>query len=154
MCRSVRTGPDGTDTVSRVPSRPKVLQFAVALDRTGALSAEGCPPIELTREWTAEHLVLAALGRCSLTSLRYHAKRAGIRVAASAAASGTVTKRGSDERYAFVDVECRADVTLDPLPPADEVRALLAKAERDCFIAASLTVPPRYEWRVNGIALG
>jgi hypothetical protein len=30
------------------------------------------------------------------------------------------------------------------------VRELLARAERDCFVGASLTVKPRYSWTVNG----
>ena len=137
-----------------VPTRPKVLEFEVDLARDGALSAEGCPPIELRDEWTAEHLLLAAVARCSLLSLRYHARRANLSLQASANASGTVTKRESDERYAFVEIECRCDVELDPLPPDYDLTALLAKAERDCFIAASLTAPPRYRWRVNGTALG
>ena len=54
----------------------------------------------------------------------------------------------SDGRYAFVEVGVRADVTLSPAPA--DVRELLAKAERDCFVAASLTVAPRYSWTVNG----
>ena len=154
MGSSVGTGPDGTEYGCVVAARAKVLEFEVALDATDALSAEGCPPIELPDEWTSEHLLLGALARCSLTSLRYHARRMNVRATASATASGTVTKRESDERYAFVDLECRCEVTLDPRPADDELRELLAKAERDCFIAASLTAKPRYDWRVNGDALG
>jgi organic hydroperoxide reductase OsmC/OhrA len=40
------------------------------------------------------------------------------------------------------------DVALEPEP--EDVEALLALAERDCFISASLTAPTEYEWRVNG----
>jgi hypothetical protein len=61
-----------------------------------------------------------------------------------------VTKRDEDGRYAFVEVDCRLEVELDPLPDEDGVAELLALAERDCFIGASLTATPRYEWRVNG----
>jgi organic hydroperoxide reductase OsmC/OhrA len=128
----------------------KRLQYAVELDRTGRMAAEGGPPLELGRGWSAEHLVLAGLTRCSLTSLRYHAKRCGIEVAASGSASGVVTKRAEDGRYAFVEIECRLDVELEPELPGEELTALLAKAERDCFVGASLTVKPRYRWRVNG----
>ena len=39
------------------------------------------------------------------------------------------------------------DVALRP-PPADQ-SSLLAKAERDCFVGASLTAPPRYIWNVR-----
>jgi hypothetical protein len=61
-----------------------------------------------------------------------------------------VTKRDEDGRYAFVEVACRLDVELEPLPDRETVEELVALAERDCFIGASLTAPPRYEWRVNG----
>jgi organic hydroperoxide reductase OsmC/OhrA len=101
-------------------------------------------------DWTAEHLLLAALGRCSLTSLEFHAQRRNIEVVGTAEAEGLVTKRDEDGRYAFVEVDCRLDVELEPLPDEDGVAELLALAERDCFIGASLTAPPRYEWRVNG----
>ena len=41
-------------------------------------------------------------------------------------------------------------MTFDPLPPQDDIRALVEKGERDCFIGASLTVEPDYHWTVNG----
>ena len=59
--------------------------------------------------------------------------------------------RDTDGRYAFVRIEVEIDVTLEPEPPA--VRELLAKAERDCFVGASLTAKPDYRWTVNGEAL-
>lgn len=134
--------------------RAKRFEYAAAVDRTGRISAEGRPPVELGEAWMPEHLVLAGLARCTLTSLAYHASRAGLGLAASASASGAVTKREEDGRYAFVEVECRLDVELDPAPSAEELAALLAKAERDCFVGASLTAPPRYRWRVNGEEMG
>jgi organic hydroperoxide reductase OsmC/OhrA len=130
--------------------KAKRLEYAAALDRAGRASAEGGPPLPIPEDWTAEHLVLAGLARCSLTSLRYHAHRIGADVAGSASASGVITKREEDGRYAFVEVECRLDVELEPVPPGDELEALLIKAERDCFISASLTAATRYRWRVNG----
>jgi hypothetical protein len=83
---------------------------------------------------------------CSLASLRYHARRAGSEVVASGEADGTVTRRDEDGRYAFVEIECRLDVEL--APPPDDLPGLLAKAERDCFVGASLTAKPRYVWNV------
>jgi hypothetical protein len=68
----------------------------------------------------------------------------------SAHASGMVTKREEDGRFAFVEIVCGLDVDLDPLPEGDKLAELLALAERDCFIGSSLSVGPRYEWRVNG----
>ncbi len=111
-------------------------------------------PAHAEPDWTAEHLLLAALGRCSLTSLEFHANRRNIQVAGTATAEGLVTKRDEDGRYAFVEIDCRLDVELEPLPDEDVVAELVALAERDCFIGASLTAPPRYEWHVNGQEVG
>ncbi len=92
--------------------------------------------------------MLAGLARCTFTSLRYHADRGAIKVSGTAAASGEVAPRDTDGRYAFVRVKVELDVTFDPAP--DSVRELISKAERDCFVGASLTAKPRYRWTVNG----
>ena len=68
----------------------------------------------------------------------------------TASAEGVVTRRDEDGRYAFVEIECGLDVELDPAPNGDALKELLARAEWGCFIGASLTVKPRYQWRVNG----
>lgn len=130
-------------------SEAKTFSYAVSLDREwAASSAEGGPPIPNDPAWTPEHLVLAGLARCTLTSLRYHARREELTVGGEASASGEVTQRTTDGRYAFVRIKVELDVTLDPAP--QNVRELLSKAERDCFIGASLTAKPRYRWIVNG----
>jgi organic hydroperoxide reductase OsmC/OhrA len=136
--------------VSSVAIRAKVLEYEAAIDVRGQVSAEGRPPFSLPDEWEAEHLLLAALLRCSLSSLRYHAKRLGVQSRGGGRAAGMVTKRDADERYAFTEIEAVLDVELEPAPPVDELRELLGKAERDCFIAASLSLQPSYVWRVNG----
>jgi organic hydroperoxide reductase OsmC/OhrA len=136
-----------------VAETAKRFEYAIAVDRAGRLSAEGGASVELDDAWTADHMLLAALARCTLTSLRYHAERANIDVSAGATASGTVTRREEDERYAFVAIECCVDVQLAPEPADDELTELLAKAERDCFVGASLMVAPRYRWQVNGSQL-
>ena len=92
--------------------------------------------------------MLVGLARCTLTSLRYHA-RAGSAPTASASARGTVTGREEDGRFAFVEIEVDADVALDPPPDGESgPRRSSRKAERDCFVGASLTVTPPYT--VNG----
>ena len=127
----------------------KRLEFEVTVARSAALEADGTR-LELPDRWTAEHLLMAALVRCSITSLRYHARRAGITAEAGGSARGLVTKRDDDGRYAFVEAEITLDAEIDPEPDAAETGALLAKAERDCFISASLRIDPTYHWRVNG----
>jgi organic hydroperoxide reductase OsmC/OhrA len=130
-----------------VPAR--TFTYDVSLDRDwAATSDKGGPPIPLEEAWTPEHLVLAGLARCTLTSLRYHAQLRGVEPRSRASASAVVTKREDDGRYAFVDIAVDLDVTLQPRP--DDLPELLARAERDCFVGASLTVKPAYRWTVNG----
>ena len=42
------------------------------------------------------------------------------------------------------------DVTLATPPSLEDLREVIAKGERDCFIGASLTAKPDYHWTVNG----
>ena len=133
--------------------KAKEFRYAIALDRAGRVSADGRAPLDLDDAWTPEHLLLAGLVRCTLESLRYHADREGIDFLAAGAASGTVTRRPVDQRYAFVDIGVELELELEPVPAAEELAALLARAERDCFVGASLEPSPHYSWRVNGTAL-
>ena len=130
-------------------AQAKTFTYEVSLDREGAAtSSDGGSPLPAEEAWSPEHLVLAGLARCTLTSLDYHARRVGIESGGAVGAWGEVTQRTTDGRYAFVRVKVDADVTLDPAPA--NVRELLSKAERDCFVGASLTAKPRYRWTVNG----
>ena len=131
--------------------KAKEFRYGIELDRAGRLTADGHAPLELDPAWTPEHLVLAGLVRCTLQSLRHHADHGGVDFAGTARATARVTKRAGDERYAFVEIDVNLDLELEPLP--DDVRALLDKAERDCFVGASLQPSPNYRWRVNGTAI-
>lgn len=133
-------------------ARARTFSYDVALDREwGARSALGGIVIpHEEEEWTPEHLVLAGLCRCSLTSFRYHARRAGHEPIASASAHGIVTRREADGRFAFVEVRVALDVVLEAPPSREEIAELILKGERDCFVGASLTVKPDYHWTVNG----
>jgi organic hydroperoxide reductase OsmC/OhrA len=132
-----------------VATQAKTFSYAVSLDRDWtATSDEGGTPLANEEAWSPEHLVLAGLARCTLTSLRYHASRLGVEIAGSADARGEVTQRDTDGRYAFVRLKVELDVVLEPT--LENVRELISKAERDCFVGASLTAKPRYRWTVNG----
>jgi len=133
-------------------AKAKEFRYAIGLDRAGRITADGRSPLELDPAWTPEHLLLAALVRCTLQSLRFHVGPDGVDFVASASAAGMVTKRPEDGRYAFVELDVELDLDLEPAPVGDELEALLEKAERDCFVGASLSPSPRYRWRVNGTA--
>jgi organic hydroperoxide reductase OsmC/OhrA len=135
-----------------VSVRARVFEYGISLDRDWiATSDRGGPPLPSDEDvWTPEHLLLAGLVRCTLTSFRYHARRAGHEPVTHGSGTGVVTRREEDERFALVEARVGLDVTFDTLPPPDEVSALIAKGERDCFVGASLTVKPDYHWTVNG----
>ena len=125
----------------------KVLEYAVDVDNAGRMTIPGGGQFVPPEGWSADHLLLAALVRCSIDAFSYHAHRGGHEVAASGEAQGTVTKSGEDGRYRFVGIGVRINAQLTPR--SSDVDDLVAKAERDCFIGASLTVKPEYEWHVS-----
>ena len=92
-------------------------------------------------EWTPEHLLLAALLRCS--------RQEPPAITRSAPASRSrarrdrrrrsFSRRESDGRFAVDRADVELELKLEPQPGEAELAELLAKAERDCFIGASLT---------------
>jgi uncharacterized OsmC-like protein len=134
---------------SGMSASAREFRYAIELSPRGTLRTEDGASLDLPDAWTPEHLLLAALVRCSLDSLRHHARRAGNEVtSASGSADALVTRRESDGRYAVVEAELTLDVRIEPPPDPDALAELLAKAERDCFVSASLTAKPRYTWNV------
>ncbi|HST15002.1 MAG TPA: OsmC family protein [Gaiellaceae bacterium] len=125
----------------------KTLEYAVELDEGGRLTVPGGGQFVTPEGWSADHLLLAALVRCSIDSFAYHARRAGHTVTGTGSAHGTITKSGDDGRYRFVAIDVRLDVQLTPR--TSDPAPLTMKAERDCFVGASLTVKPEYEWHLS-----
>jgi organic hydroperoxide reductase OsmC/OhrA len=130
-----------------VSHRAKVFEYAAEVDRAGRMTIPGGAQIEAPEGWSADHLLLAALIRCSIDSLVYHAHRAGHEVAAQGQAQGTITKPNPDSQYAFVSIDVRIEAQLTPR--LNEVDDLTAKAERDCFVGASLNLKPTYDWQIS-----
>jgi organic hydroperoxide reductase OsmC/OhrA len=124
-----------------------VFEYAVDVDAGGRMTIPGGGQLVPPEGWSADHLLLAALVRCSIDSFAYHARRAGHDVTASGEAQGTITKSDEDGRYRFAEINVRIDAQLSPR--TNEVDDLIAKAERDCFIGASLTLKPEYAWHVS-----
>jgi organic hydroperoxide reductase OsmC/OhrA len=134
-----------------MPTRPRVLEFDVTVDRAGdARSSLGGSPLPRVVEWWAEHLVLAGLVRCTLASMDYSARRAGLNSKGVGSAHGVVTRRDDDDLYAFVGIETTLEVDLAPVPEPGALQELVARAEEGCFVSNSLTARPRHRWIVNG----
>lgn len=129
-----------------MPTTPKTFSYELELDRAGRMTLAGDAAVELPDAWQPDHLLLAAVLRCSIASLAFHAERAGHTIAAAGTAQGTVARRSSDGRFAFETIDLTIEVELSP--PTNEPDDLLAKAERDCFVGASLAIKPSYTWKV------
>jgi organic hydroperoxide reductase OsmC/OhrA len=140
--RRTRSGRHNPDVAT-----PKPREFRFAVDLGDELRTEDGTPLGADAAWSPEHLLLAALVRCSLASLDYHARRADNGIESSRGnARALFTRRESDGRYAATEIDVELGVKLRAQPGEDELRDLLEKAERDCFISASLTAKPRYDW--------
>jgi organic hydroperoxide reductase OsmC/OhrA len=135
--------------------KAKKLRYAIELTTAGELREESGVVLETPAEWSPEHLLLAALVRCTLKSLRYHARGSGVEVRSESGSAWTlVTKRKTDVRYALVDTRVELTVELEPELGPVELSDLLDFAERDCFIGSSLESEPSYRWTVNGRLIG
>ena len=89
----------------------KELRYSVDLATGGELTEETGVVLDAPAAWSPEHLLLAALVRCSLKSLRFHADRKGVDVRSASGSSGTlVTKRETDDRYALIETDVELDV--------------------------------------------
>lgn len=133
--------------------RAKEFTYDVRLENGGVMLADGEGAIEAPEAWKPDHFLVAALLTCTLESLIYHAERAGLEASGRGEGRALVTKREADGRYAVVEIAASYEIALE-LDPGDEATAeLLFKAERDCFVGASLTAKPVYRWNVNGRAV-
>ena len=125
-------------------------EYAVSVAPDGHALAENRSPAPRDLTWSPEHLLLESLVRCSIQSLSFHADRAGVTVAASGDAGGVVERPKGEKRMRLAEIFCDLAVDLEPLPDAATVEQLLADAEHDCFVGATLKPAIRYRWRVNG----
>ena len=131
----------------------KEFTYDVRLEDGGTMLADGEGMLEAPESWKPDHFLVAALLRCTLQSLRYHAERAELQASGRGEGRALVTKREADERYAVVDIAVSYEIAVEPDPGDERIAELLLKAERDCFVGASLTVEPDYRWNVNGRAV-
>jgi organic hydroperoxide reductase OsmC/OhrA len=98
--------------------------------------------------WSPEHLFLASLSSCTMLSFLAHADHADVDVEEyTSAIEGTIMRRAEDGRYAFVFVRLRPRVVVGRGQRA-AARAIVGKAERDCFVSASTTAEIAVDWEI------
>jgi len=145
-----------------VPTQTKTFQYTVSLDRArgreGRVSAGERPSIHTAppgdfpagddTRWSPEHLYLGSLQTCTMLSFLAHAEHNGVPVRGyTAQIEGTVMRRAEDGRYAFVLIRHKPRVVV-PVGQRDAARAIVGKAERDCFISASTNAEIQVDWDI------
>ena len=92
--------------------RRREFTYDVLLEDGGVLLADGAGAIDAPEAWKPDHFLVAALLKCTLQSLRYHADRAGLEASGRGEGRALVTKRAEDERYAVVEIVVSYDIAL------------------------------------------
>jgi organic hydroperoxide reductase OsmC/OhrA len=145
-----------------VPTQTKTFQYTVSLarerGREGRVAAGERPAIQTAppgdfpagddSRWSPEHLFLASLATCTKLSFLAHAEHNGVPVREfTSEIEGTVMRRTEDGRYAFVLIRHKPHVVV-PKGQRDAARAIVGKAERDCFISASTNAEIQVDWDI------
>ena len=122
------TPPRRTAGSSSWRRRQKRLEYSVSVDRERtARSDAGGPPIPAGEGWSAEHLVLAGLCKCTLTSLATTRAVPGWPATGEAAAHTRHEARGG-RALRFVEVAVALDVVLDPPLAGDDLTCWRGRA--------------------------
>jgi organic hydroperoxide reductase OsmC/OhrA len=116
--------------------------------KTGHLrSAQGLPELEVASPpefggpggvWSPEHLFVASVSACLMTTFRSIAEMSGLEVVGySDSATGTLV-RGDDRLFKMTEITLRPHVEIADPAMADRALRLLAKAEKVCLISRSI----------------
>ena len=128
--------------------------------RTGSLAAPGMPDIEVAAPpefhgpegvWTPEHLFVASVNCCYLTTFLAIAELSKLEFAAiSCGATGTLEKvEGSG--FEVTEIVLRPNLVLHHTRDAERAGRLLDKAERNCLISKSIRTVVRLQPRIESI---
>lgn len=132
--------------------RPKEFHFPLTVEWTGgrrvAARVEGKAAIEITpppvfrgtdpSAWSPEDFFVAAAAACLAVTFTGLAERAGLGYAGLAIDADGVCGRREDGRFGFTRIELRLELESDDV---DEARRLVAQAEENCLVSASLSLP-------------
>lgn len=136
--------------------------------KTGVLdaTADGLPSIEVAAPpefggpagvWSPEHLFVAALAACLMTTFRAIADASGLDVLEYSDESSGHLQRGDDRRYSFDVVTLRPRVLINDEAKIERTLRLLHKAEEACLVSRSvlsqIVLEPTVEVRESATAV-
>ena len=126
------------------------VELANTGSKTGVLAApgDGLAAIEVASPpefggpagvWSPEHLFVAALSVCLMTTFRAVAEASGLEVLDYTDASSGHLQRGEDRLYAFDRVTLRPKVVIGDESKVERTIRLLHKAESVCLVSRSVS---------------
>ena len=121
--------------------------------RSGVASAEGRPDLDVSSppefqgeagRWTPEHLFVAAIEACTMTTFSALAERAGLEVVGYASeASGRLER--AEDGFRFTSVVVRPRITLAEEGARATAASVLHEAHEACLIGRSVRAEVRIE---------
>lgn len=117
--------------------------------KTGLLEStgDGLPPLEFAsppefggpeRTWSPEHLFVASVAGCLMTTFRAIAANSGIEVLEYTDNSTGHLQKGDDRRYSIDRITLRPTVVISADSNLDKAYRILEKAEEACLIGRSI----------------
>jgi organic hydroperoxide reductase OsmC/OhrA len=133
-----------------IESHDYAVELANTGPKTGVLAApgDGLAAIEVASPpefggpagvWSPEHLFVAALSVCLMTTFRAVAEASGLEVLDYTDASSGHLQRGEDRLYAFDKVTLRPRVVIGDESKVERTIRLLHKAESVCLVSRSVS---------------
>jgi organic hydroperoxide reductase OsmC/OhrA len=131
--------------------------------KTGALrSPDDLPPLTVGSPpqfggsegvWSPEHLFVAAVSSCLMTTFRAIADMSSLEVVDYEDSASGLLVRGEDGLYQMAEITLRPRVTIADPDKMDKALRLLDKAERVCLISRSIKSQVHMEPKVEVVTL-
>jgi organic hydroperoxide reductase OsmC/OhrA len=117
--------------------------------KTGLLgSPDSLPPLAVASPpqfggpsgvWSPEHLFVASVASCLMTTFRAIAEMSGLEIVEYADSASGRLVQGKDRLYAITEVTLRPRVVVSDPRDLDRVARLIDKAEKVCLISRSIS---------------
>ena len=132
-----------------IDSHDYVIEIVGSGEKTGFLTATGdaLPELQVAsppefggpeKIWSPEHLFVASVASCLMTTFRSVAARSGIEVLDYTDEAVGRLRRGDDGRYSIETVILRPAIVISSDSRMDRAQRLIEKAEEVCLISRSI----------------
>jgi len=127
---------------------PVEVQWSGAKSATARSDRDGLPALSLASPpefggppnvWSPEHLYVAAIAACFVTTFEAIAEISRLPIRALDVAARGELVRGNDRRFHFTRVELLPRLTVDDEQDAERALRLVPKAEQACLITRSVS---------------